>query len=200
MITDYPSLKTSIATWLHRTDAAAIVADLVAMAEWKIYRLLRIRAMEASFSGTIASGVIALPSDYVDMKFCYLNVTPKIVLERRTAEWIHVEYPTRTGQPRYFARDQGNLVFGPTPDSGYGVVGTYYKRLPALSDSNQTNWFITYAPDLLLFGALAEAQAFYKADARIATWQAKFEEVLAQVQGEDNRESLSGGPITVRAV
>lgn len=198
MITDYPGLKSAIATWLHRSDASAIAADLIAMAEWKIYRLARIRAMEAALSGTISGGVLALPSDYVDMKFCYLNTTPKIILERRTAEWINRTYPTGTGVPQYFARDLGNLVFGPSPASGYSIVGTYYKRLPALSDSNQTNWFITNAPDLLLFGALSEAQAYYKADARIATWQAKFEEILSQVQGEDNREALSGGPLTVR--
>lgn len=197
MISTYTELKNAVASWLHRGDTAVIAPDLIMLGEWKCYRLLRIRAMEASLSGTTSGGVLALPADYVNLKFAYVNRTPKVILERRPAEWIHATYPTRTGVPQFIGRDQGNFVFGPTPDSNYDIAGTYYKRLPPLSDATPTNWLTANAPDLLLFGALSEAAAYFKNDGRIPTWQSKFEEILAQVQGEDDRESISGGPLTM---
>ena len=34
------------------------------------------------------------------------------------------------------------------------------QKIPALSDSNTTNWLLTLSPDVYLFGALAEACLF----------------------------------------
>jgi hypothetical protein len=48
---------------------------------------------------------------------------------------------------------------------------------------------------LLLYAALTEAAPYLKNDIRIPVWQAKFSESLGQVQGESDREELSGGPL-----
>ena len=115
--------------------------DLIRFGELRIYRDLRIRAMETALSDTIASGVIAVPSGYVEMKHAYIDGTPVQRLTRKTAEWVYQNYPTRSsgGKPKFFAREAGNLIFGPHPDSAYTVKGIYYKRLTALGTSNQTN-------------------------------------------------------------
>jgi hypothetical protein len=196
-ISTFTQLSTSVSNWLHRADLTAVVEDFIMAGEWKINRLLRIRAMEADLSVAIASGVAALPSDYVQLKFAYISGTPTQPLQRKTAQWIGENYPTRSssGKPLYIGRQGSNFVFGPYPDSSYTVAGVYYKRLDPLSGANETNWFTANAPDLLLYAALCEAAPYLKNDIRIAVWQAKFTEALGQVQGEADREELAGGAL-----
>jgi hypothetical protein len=196
-ISTFTQLSTSVSNWLHRADLTAVVEDFIMAGEWKINRLLRIRAMEADLSVAIASGVAALPSDYVQLKYAYIDGTPTQPLQRKTAQWIGENYPTRSssGKPLYIGRQGSNFVFGPYPDSSYTVAGVYYKRLDPLSGANETNWFTANAPDLLLYAALCEAAPYLKNDIRIAVWQAKFTEALGQVQGEADREELAGGAL-----
>jgi hypothetical protein len=198
-ITTYAELKTSISNWLARSDLNSYVGDFIALGEKRIYRDLRIRAMETALNSSIASGVIAVPSGYVAMKYAYIEANPIGKLARKDAEWIYEKYPTRAadGQPCFFAREADNFIFGPYPDSTYTVKGVYYQRLDALSDSNTTNWFITNAPDLLLFASLCEAAPFLKADNRIQVWETKYGMVKNSVQLEDDQEEFSGSPLQV---
>ncbi len=193
-ISTYAELQTAVGNWLNRGDLTSYIPDLIMLGERKIYRDLRIRAMETALSGTIASGVIAVPSDYIELKSAYINSSPTLQLQRRNVEFIYDKYPVRAseGRPKFIAREGSNFIFGPYPDSGYTVQGIYYKRLTALSVSNTTNWFTDNAPDLLLYASLVEAEAFVKNDARIPLWVAGYERVKAMIEKEDKREAFSG--------
>ncbi len=197
-ITDYASLKTSVASWLHRTNATDIIPDLIAFGENRIYRDLRVRQMETAMSVAISSGVAAVPSGYLELKNAYLDGTPVAKLERKDAEWIYHNYPTRSsdGRPKFIARDAGNFIFGPFPTDTYTLKGTYYKRLDALSDSNTSNWLITDAPEMLLFAALVEAEAFVVNDPRIALWETKYLQLRDRLQERSDDEEFSGSPLS----
>jgi hypothetical protein len=204
-ITSYSTLLTTILGWLHRGSDVTLTAEapqLVQFAENRIYRDLRIRPMEAALSGEIASGVLAVPTGYIEMKHARIDGSPGAPLRRKDAEWIYANYPTRSadGRPAFFAREGDSFIFGPYPDSAYTVKGSYYKKLTALSDDNPTNWFITDASDLLLFAALCEAEPFLQNDARIPLWEKKYDQIRARVQLDDEQEEFSGSPLaaTVR--
>lgn len=201
-ISTYSELKTSVANWLNRSDLTSYVPDLIALGEARIYRDLRIRTMEASLSSAVASGVVAIPSDYVELKYAYVDGSTVQYLKRTNAQSIIEKYPTRSAdaKPSYIATDAGNFIFGPYPDSAYTIKGTYYKRLTALSDSNTTNWFTTNAPGILLFAALSEAEVFLKNDERVQLWQAKYDMEKDGIEREEQRERFSGGGLatTVR--
>ncbi len=197
-ITDLASLKTEVAGWLHRTDLTAEIAGWITLAESRIYRELRVRQMETALSSAIASGVIAVPSGYVEMKYAYINGSPMMKLQRKDAEWIYEKYPTRSsdGTPRFFAREATNFIFGPYPDSGYTVKGVYYKRLAALAT---TNWLTDDCPDLILFATLCEAAPWMGNDPRIALWEKKYEQLATAVQRQDEMEEFSGSPLAMSA-
>ena len=74
-ITDYGSLDAAVDGYLARADLSAWVPQFIQNAEQTLYRSLRIRAMENALSGTIASGVLALPTNpvYVELKYAYVN-------------------------------------------------------------------------------------------------------------------------------
>lgn len=178
-----------------------IIKELISDAEFRIANELRIRAMEASFSEAISSGVVALPAGFLEWQFLYVDDTNAQKLERKDAEWIYTNYPTRSGsgKPVFFAREGDNVIFGPYPGSSYTVKGRYYKKLDALSDSNTTNWFITNAPDLLRYGALCEAAPYMQNDERIGIWERKYEQVKQRIKATERRENTSGSLINTRA-
>jgi len=200
-ISTYSELKTAVANWLMRgsdTDFATYVPDLIMLGENRIYRELRIRAMETALNSTIASGTVSVPSGYVELKYAYIDASPVQHLTRKSAQWIMENYPTRSsdGQPSFIARDVDSFIFGPYPDSSYTVKGTYYKRLDALSNSNTTNWFTSNAPDLLLFASLAEAEPFLQNDERVTLWEAKYQSVKKMLQMQEKQEQFSGSPLS----
>ena len=139
---------------------------------------------------TIASGVAALPSDFLELKYAYIDGTPVQWLDVKAAQWIHQMYPTRSsdGKPSFVAVDNSNLIFGPYPDSAYTVKGTYYAKPTALSTSNETNWIVTNAPDLILFGALVESAPYIGDDPRFQIWEAKFQQTVDRVKRQEKRE------------
>lgn len=198
-ITSFSTLKTELAGMLHRSDLTSDLPLFIQLGELRIYRDLRIRAMETALSSAIASGVIAVPSGYVDLKFAYINGAPVRTLEKKDAEWIYYNYPTRSADstPNYIAREADNFIFGPYPDSAYTVKGIYWKKLTALSTDNETNWFTSNAPDLLLFASLCEAAPWIQEDARIPIWENKYALIRDRIQREDDREEFGGGPISM---
>jgi hypothetical protein len=198
-ISTYSELKSAVANWLNRSDLTAYIPDFIALGEARIYREMRIRAMEASLSSAISSGVVAVPSDYIELKHAYVDGSPTRQLLRADPEYIYAKFPTRsaTAKPSYIARDGSNFIFGPYPDSAYTIKGTYYKRLTALSDSNTTNWFTTNAPGLLLFAALSEAEPFLKNDQRTLLWNTKYQQEKDGIMLEEETERYSGSGLAV---
>lgn len=205
-IATYAQLKTATARWIGGSDDsdatsvgfASTIDDLVTIAESRIFREARTKDTEASINTAMANGVVAVPSDYIAMKFAYVDGTPVQTLERRPAEWIYSTYGTRTavGKPKFFSRQTTNFIFGPYPDSGYTMIGVYYKRLPALSTA--VHALFTNNPDLYLFGCLAETAIIIGADKRIDLWEKKYQMILAQVNAYDRAEGASGSALQMR--
>lgn len=196
-ITSYATLQTAFNEYAHRSDLTA--ADFIALGEYRIYRELRIRAMETALSSAIAAGVVAVPSGYVELKYAYVDGSPTSPLIKKDAEWIYANYPTRSssGQPRYIAREGDNFIFGPYPDSTYTIKGLYYKKLASVSAGS--NWLITDAPDLILFASLCEAAPWMQDDARIAIWEQKYAQIKERIQKQDRDEEFSGSPLSMTA-
>jgi hypothetical protein len=194
LITNYSTLVTAVDDYLARSDLTTYVPNFLQNSQKKLYRSLRIRPLEAALSVTISSGVAALPSDYRDLRYAYISSTPIRFLKRATPEQLLTDYPTRSssGAPLLIAREAENFIFGPYPDSDYTVAGIYYKYLDLLSDANTTNWFTTNAPEVLLYGALLEAQPFMMNDSRIPVWQALFNEAVDTLTEMERVEKHSG--------
>jgi len=199
IITDYSTLRTAVSDYLARSDLSGFVPNFIQNCESTIYKDLRIRAMETALSVTISGGVATVPTAFVELKFAYVSTSPVQVLDWVPPEMIYARYPVRSGAeiPKDISIAGANFIFGPYPGN-YTINGIYYARLTALSDSNTTNWFTTYAPDLLLYGALLEAAPFMMDDKRIATWQTFYQKAYSAVANEEKRKRSAGGSIATR--
>jgi hypothetical protein len=198
-ISTYVELQAAVASWLKRSDLTSSIPDLITLAETRIFRELRSKDMETSFSTAITSGVISLPTSYVGLKFAYIDASPTQWLDRKTDLWIYQNYPTRFsgGIPKFIAREGSNFIFGPYADSGYTVKGIYYKNIGPVSSSAHA--VFTNNPDLYLFASLVEAEPFIKDDKRIPLWEAKYQTILESAQGQSDDEEASGSTLRMVA-
>jgi hypothetical protein len=200
-ITNYTTLQTEVGNWLARSISAD-VPGLIQNWEERFYRQPKNfgRFMEASFAGTIASSVLAVPSDYLGLKYAYVNSSPAARLDRVSLNQLYGTYPRNgdTGFPRWIARDLTNFVFGPAPDSEYAIAGVYYAKpvaMRAFTGDAATHWLIVNAPDLVLYGSLLEATPFLQNDKRIAVWQSFYDRSLQDYRDLNKEEDHSGSPV-----
>ena len=196
-ITTYAELQTAVGNWTHRADLTSITPDLIMLAEKRIFREARTRVMEAALSGTIANGVIALPSDYLDIKFAYISATPTSQLSRSSASQIYSKFANRqaSGKPTHIGREGTNFIFGPYPDSSYAVAGIYYAKPTAIATS--VNALFTDSTDLYLMATLCECAPYMKDDPRVALWEAKYNTILEQLNKQEAREAGGAGGMAV---
>lgn len=195
LITNYSTLETAVQNYLGRDDQASFAPNFIQNAQMAIYRDIRCLGSETALSGTISSGVLTLPTNFIGLKFAYVDRTPIVPLEWVQPWQIYQRYPDRSTSeiPKLISRDETNLIFGPSPGD-YDIAGVVYTFPTLLSGSNETNWFTTHAVDLLLYGALLDAADFLGDDPRIPGWRVKFQIAKASVQSLDNHEGSASGP------
>jgi hypothetical protein len=109
----------------------------------------------------------------------------------RSYEYCVAYWPDRSrydaGDPPLFYADYDYLhwFIAPTPDQNYPFEVLAYMQPPLLDDVNQSNFWSNFTPNLLLYGALLEAEPFLKDDGRIATWTAMWQQELQLLTGQD---------------
>jgi hypothetical protein len=198
-LASYNDLKAAVADHIHRADLTTPIPDLITLAEKRINREVRAPEMQTAYSGTISSGVIAVPTDFLEWKAVYVSSNGAHMLQPKALEWVWTHYPTRTadGIPIFIARNGTNFEFGPYPDSNYAVVGSYFKRMGATSSAWHA--LATASPDLYLFGALSFAAAYVDDPAQIQKWDAMYRDIRESINGEAKGQEISGGPIRMTA-
>ena len=125
--------------------------------------------------------------------FSYINALgERVYLLERGYEYCRSYWPivATQGTPKYYANyDYEHFLIVATPDATYDAEFCYYERPDPLSSSNQTNWTTQYAPQLLLYGVLLEAQPFLKLPERIAEFRAFYDEAVKNVALEATRRA-----------
>lgn len=198
-ITDYSSLQTSVASWLHRSDLTAQIPDFIALAEAKLSADLAARAMEARTTLAVTAGnaYLTLPADMLEMHRLSVQGDPVRVLSYRSPDELQQDYPfSMSGKPAVFAVLGNEMQLAPVPDADYTLELTYKQRIPALSPSNSTNWLLSAWPNAYLYGALCAAQPYLVNDERLPTFQALYREAVDGINGID---WYSGTTVKVRA-
>ncbi len=193
-LTTYAQLQSSIDAWLgNRGDIDSEIKDFIALAEARMWMDLRIRAMEARTTDTASAEYLTLPSDFIALRSIKIGGH---VLDYMTPDRMErTANSDTTGQPKTYSIVGDELQFAPTPDQSYTVELAYFKRLPALSDSNTSNWILTNVPQLYLYGALLEAEPFLENDQRVALWGAQFQASLDKLNLAEQEGRFGHAPV-----
>lgn len=197
-ITNLATLKTAIGDYLARSDLTTFYDNFIQAAEGKLYRRLNLRNEETALSVNISGGVAAVPDDFKALKFAYYDRSPIAKLTWVPLDQLYQEYPVRTNSsvPALISREGSNFVFGPVATDGT-LKGIYYAKQDSILDTDPS-WYVTHAPEVLLYGALLEATPFIKDDPRIPVWQAAFSDAVDSLLEEERNASASLGPLSSR--
>ena len=196
----WAELKASIAEWLSRDDLTARIPEFIALAERRFNRVLRVPEMETEATLTLGGATESLPTDFLELRAIHIDGDPKAVLEQLTlAELRGRHAAAATGKPRNFAIQGGSaLLFGPAPDATYSLRIDYFAKIPALGASQASNWLLLAHPDIYLWGALLNAEAYLVNDARLAVWKLALEEALEELRGQGRRKAYAAAPQRIR--
>jgi hypothetical protein len=197
----YSDIKSSVSDWLVRDDLTDRSADFIALAESRLNRELRVREMISQATGTISTQTIQIPGDFVEVLRLTLDTSADMPLEYRPVEDSEIRVAGSTsGQPSWFSVIGSNLKLYPIPDGSYDYTLDYYATIPALSDTNTTNWLLEKAPDIYLFGALSEAAPFLMDDARVPFWESRFQAAKRSLNSAEIRAKRTSGPRRMRVL
>lgn len=210
-VTNYATLAQAILDFTHRNNVSSYVDYFIHAAQEKINDDIfeanfgnGIRSMESTFTGTITSGTVGVPSDWLAPKL--LEVVDSggnriSGLSFISPEQMYATYPNRqaSGLPAYIAREGANFIFGPFPDSGYSLAGIYYAAAPLLSGSQTTNWMVTQTPTLLLSCCLIKAARFLKDADSLGMWNQEYTDKLQSLVLRDKAERWSAGTMAIQA-
>lgn len=195
-LTNQPDLLTAMQNWLQRTDIAALFPDFITLFETAANRRLRVKQQETTVQLTPALGTISLPSDYLTWRRVTWTGNPRRELEYAEPSWVQTMFPDGPADvPSVFTIEGNNLEIMPTDSTNTNVELLYWAKVPALTATNQTNWLMTAYPDLYLWGALTEAQAYAVNTDSAVMWKTRRDEVFDEI---DKLDKKSRGPANVR--
>jgi hypothetical protein len=188
----YSDLTTAIGNWLQRSDLAALLPNFVQLFEACANRRLRVRQQEATVALTPSNGVVALPSDYLAWRRLTWTGSPRQELAYVEPSWLQAAYPDLPSDiPRVFTIEGGNVATMPLDPSSIAIELVYFQQIPSLA-ANTTNWLMSQHPDLYLFGALTEAQAYTVNPDSTALWKARRDELFDEIEKLSNKSRGAG--------
>lgn len=201
----YTSLLSDVQTYCERSDNPFVfqIPRFIMMAENRLASEVRGLGFQRYVTGTLNGNTIAKPERWRETVSLNITVgTERVFLQPRSYDYCRAfaPDPAVTGQPRYYA-DYGyeHYLIAATSDQNYAFELVYYERPEPLSDQNETSWTTQYAPQLLLYATLLEAQPFLKRPDTAQQWQALYDRALQGVAQETSRRVSADRAATTRA-
>lgn len=180
--------------------SAETLDQLLTVAQQRIYREVRSRWNEQSFSGvTVTSNLAPLPSDFEDASIVHFGRQALIPV----SETVIRDYwsDSSSGSDLYFARAGNSLTFFPAQANGTVVQGRYFARLPLLTDANMgSNLLYQNADDLFIYACLVESAQFFGESPSLPAWEAKFVSIVTSLNESTHRTAYSAGRMQMRGV
>jgi hypothetical protein len=198
--TSYSELKTTIASYLARSDLTSVIPDFIRLAEERLRRDLRIRQMlvVATANTTGGDSTVGLPTDFLEMRDIHFNTNPISSVSYESPNTFYQSTrATESGIPRTYTVLASEIQFAPIPDTAYTAQMLYYAKPPLLSDSNSSNVFLANCPDALLYAALGEAEPYLMNDARLQVWASLYDRSIASISNSDQSSEYSGQPMAM---
>ena len=194
-ITTYAELQSAITDFLNRDDLDAKAPTFISLAESNLSRDIRHWRQEKRSTAEIDTQYSAIPADFLEAVRFYITSGDTRPLELISqAEMLDRKYNNlnTSGQPAYYAITAGEIEVYPVPDGTYTAELYYMANLPALSDSNTSNWLLQYYPDAYLYGSLVHSAPYLKDDARLQVWAALYASAVDAINAESEKSKFGG--------
>ena len=191
-LSTYAELQDAIASWLNKPEVAQSVPTFIALAEAQIARDVRHWKQEKRVTTSVDERYENLPNDWLEIQLVALT-TGKMLQTVSMSEMAAMRAASDTAAtPRYVRLTADQIEFYPTPSAATDISMLYYARIPALSDTETTNWLLTDAPDVLLYGALMHSAPYLTDDARVPVWSSLYQAGVKTLNLESQKGRTAG--------
>lgn len=210
-ISTFAELKSSIADFLNRTDLTTVIPSFISLAEAQINRDVRHWKMSNVAAVTFAAGqkTSGMPADWLETShavWTYNSAThrqyPLEYASGTTVRERNDNSDDRQAKPTQFyhvgSASSIALSLYPNPDAAGFVYLTYTQKVPALSDSATTNWLLSDAPDVYLYGSLLHAAPYLQEDNRVNVWAQLYGAAVKQLNESSDKAKYSSDSLGMR--
>jgi hypothetical protein len=198
VITNYATLQAAVADYLNRTDLTSQIQTFIQFVEADLNTRLRCREMIVQDTLTSTLADVALPADWLEAINLKIDggKTPLRYITLDDADIVTTEQFYT--QPNFYTIVEDVIRLVPAPSQNQDIDLIYYGKIPALSDVATTNWLLTKAPDVYLYGALVHAAPFLVDDQRIGTFGQFYSQRVEALTQDSLRSLHSGSPLIAR--
>ena len=195
-------LRVRLKDWSNRKDLAdTLLTDFINVAQARANRLLDIPPFDKVGSKTLdANSRVVVPKDFIEAKVFSIvigNIT--IELERKNPAFV-LKDKSVSIYPTYFTRIGGEFLISPAMPEGTEVSLYYTAALTPLALDTDSNWLVTDAPEVLLYGALSELSLYTKNLEEASLWEGKFQSAMVELQNMNDTAEWSGSSIAIGGV
>lgn len=202
LISDYNTLVQALidTTEDDGGEFLSYIPTAVALAEDRLIRDLDWPELDSDTTGfitTTSSGPL-LPTDWEYIKFVQIKVGQQRKLLRRKSDDFLIDYwpdETQREEPKYYSlnADTGTLKLAPNPDQTYEYLIRSVNKPPRLSTTNQTNIFITKAPEVLFYACMCECARFLKMWQQEQIWEQTYQQRALSWSKQTQRQRRDDG-------
>ena len=201
-ITNYTDLQTTIADTLNRDDVTSVIPTFIAMAEAQMSRDIRHWRMETRSNGVQDAGdaYMQVPANWVEtVRFSVTDkgTSPIAMSDSTTMAENRAKYNDQYGTPTDYTLEAGQFHLYPTPIEQTNVELIYIAQIPDLA-TNTTNWLLSYAPDVYLYGSLLHSAPYLQDDARVAVWAQLYSAGVTRLNEASNSAKHSGSNLKLK--
>lgn len=193
-LANYAELLTEFEAYLERTDFTPRFPTFLRLVESDVQKKLDADpAMFARVNITATGRYTPLPADFGQMVSVDLG-------DNRMQSVTAVDfaaYDVRAGIPSVFAIIGNDLALAPTSTTAT-IALTYKQNIPALTSVAPTNWLLTKAPEVYLYGTLLQACAFGWDDARLGLWTQAYGDALETLRIDGEHRRWGAAPLAPR--
>ena len=175
-LANYGDLKSSVASWLNRSDLTTQIVDFIAIAEQRIRQDVRVRAMEASATGSLSATTLAFPTRLAEIKRVVLNGYQLDYLPPESFSVVadtDTHHYTTKGEVIHFQKNSGDYIV------------EYLQWFAPFSADGDTNWLLTNHPAVYLYAALAEAAVWLRDRQDIEIFATRYQAEIARIRASD---------------
>jgi hypothetical protein len=191
-------LQSAIADYLNRADLTAQIQTFIQFCEADLNTRLRSREMIVNATATSDGQFVSLPPDWLEA-INMMIVRGQSPLRYITPDEADVINKAQTyTSTRFYSMTTGIIELVPPAVDDITIDMVYYGKIPALSDANTTNWLLTKAPDVYLYGALTHAAPFLMDDQRMPVFSQIYLARVQSLQDESQKALHSGSPLIAR--
>ena len=197
-ITNYTTLQSTIADYLNRADLTAQIPTFIQLAEADFNTRLRTREMIVRAEAQSSNEFVQLPADWLEAINLHIvdGEQPLRFVTLDEADYINKQQ-IFTNVAAYSLMN-GAIELIPAPGADIDIEMIYYGKITPLSAEVATNWLLTKAPDVYLYGSLMHAQPFLMDDQRMPIFASLYNSRIEALNEESMKSTHSGSPLVAR--